>query len=352
MTCFRREAARISGMVRSSHEGYGKIKNAALRVRETPFFFIPYFIFPAKNQRQTGFLPPGLGYSSRNGAEIEVPFFWAISDQADATFYERFMSERGFMQGLEARYVAEEDSKGIFLFDVLSDKVESKDLGDPDQASLSPFARTNQTRYWLRGRMDQALPLDVAARFDADYVSDQADVEWSVPFLADFLIQLGDRLGVSNVKVLAHSLGSRGVLFALQRLRAETDRRPVMGPLVLIAPDFDSQTFVDKLPEITPLVEGVTLYASENDTPLKASRKLSGYPRLGEAGDFLTVLEGMETIDVSPAGRYQILGHEYFYFHPRVTADLVALLVYGKPASERPGLRKRNRQGIPYWEIE
>ena len=185
-----------------------------------------------------------------------------------------------------------------------------------------------------------------------DYVSDQADLEWSVSFLADLLTQLGDHLGVDNVQILAHSLGSRGVLFALQRLRAERDKRPVIGPLILIAPDFDSQTFADMLPEISPLTGGITLYASENDTPLKASRKLSGYPRLGEAGEFLTVLQGMETIDVSPAGRYQILGHEYFYFNPRVTADLVALLVGGKPAAERSGLRKRKRGGIPYWEIK
>ena len=185
-----------------------------------------------------------------------------------------------------------------------------------------------------------------------DYVSDQADVEWSVPFLADLIGQLGDRLGGDNVQVLAHSLGSRGATFALQRLRSNGGRQPAISRLILLAPDFDSQTFVDMLPEISPMAGGITLYASENDTPLKASRKLSGYPRLGEAGEYLTVVKGMETIDVSPAGLYQILGHEYFYFNPRVTADLVALLVGGKPPGERPGLRRKARDGIPYWEIK
>jgi esterase/lipase superfamily enzyme len=185
-----------------------------------------------------------------------------------------------------------------------------------------------------------------------DYVSDQADLEWSVSFLADLMKRLGYRFNPENVQVVAHSLGSRGVFFALQRLRAERVKQPVIGPLVLIAPDFDSQTFVDILPDIAPLTGRVTLYVSENDTPLKASRTLSGYPRLGEAGEFLTGIEGMETIDVSPAGRYQILGHEYFYFHPRVATDLVALLAGGKPAAQRSGLRKRKRGGISYWEIK
>jgi LPS-assembly protein len=154
-------------------EGYGKVKNTVFRIRDVPALYLPYAIFPVKTKRQSGFLPPRLGYSNLNGVDVELPFFWAIADDMDATFYERYMAERGLMQGLEARYVAEGDSKGTFLFDILSDKVEEKDLSDPDQVDLSPFPRTNQTRYWLRGRMDQALPLGVAARLDADYVSDQ-----------------------------------------------------------------------------------------------------------------------------------------------------------------------------------
>jgi esterase/lipase superfamily enzyme len=184
-----------------------------------------------------------------------------------------------------------------------------------------------------------------------EYVRDQADVEWSVPFLADLLTQLGARVGPANVKLLAHSLGTRGALFSLRRLAADSSERPAIGELVLLAPDFDSQTFVDQLPRLTPLVGGITIYASSKDAPLKVSRQLSGYPRLGEGGEFLTVAEGMETIDVSGSGRYQILGHEYFYYHPRVKADLIALLTTGQRAAERPGLRSRTRYAERYWEI-
>ena len=159
--------------VKITVEGYGSVKNAVFRIKDYPAFYLPYVIFPAKTKRQTGFLPPGLGYSSLLGAEAEVPFFWAISDQMDATFYERYMTERGFMQGFEYRYVAEGESKGTFLFDILSDKVKEKDMNDSDQAKLSPFPRTNDTRYWLRSRTDQQMPLGVRAKLDTDYVSDQ-----------------------------------------------------------------------------------------------------------------------------------------------------------------------------------
>ncbi len=112
---------------------------------------------------------------------------------------------------------------------------------------------------------------------------------------------------------------------------------PVIDQLVLMAPDFDSQTFIDLLPGLAPLAGGITLYASDKDTPLKLSHQLSGYPRLGEAGEYLTVIEAMDTIDVSSIGRYQITGHEYFYFHPLVTADLVSLLGTGAQPRSGPG---------------
>jgi esterase/lipase superfamily enzyme len=184
-----------------------------------------------------------------------------------------------------------------------------------------------------------------------DYLPDQVDIEWSVPFLANFVGDLADRVGPKRVQVLAHSMGSRGVLFALQRLGADSQERPVINKLVLLAPDFDSETFVDLLPRLTPLVSNLTLYASSNDTALMASRKLNGNPRLGEAGKFLTVVKGIETIDVSPVGRHQILGHEYFYYHPGVVADLVKLLSSGARAAERSTLRTQQRGGISYWEI-
>jgi LPS-assembly protein len=153
-------------------EGYGSAKNAVFRIRDMPAFYLPYALFPAKTKRQSGVLPPAVGYSNLNGMQVEVPIYWAISDRMDATFYEQYLSERGLMQGLEYRYVAEDESKGDFLFDVLQDKIGEKDLSDPDQRDIGPLPRTNETRYWLRSRTNQQLPLGVKAKLDTDYVSD------------------------------------------------------------------------------------------------------------------------------------------------------------------------------------
>lgn len=163
----------ISGSeVEVTVEGYGTVKHATFRIKDYPLLYVPYLIFPAKTRRQTGLLPPMGGYSSRNGIEIDLPFFWAISDAADLTFYQHYMTQRGYMQGVELRYVLSEQSRGMALFDVLSDERE-KDPNNVDDVAISPFPRTNKTRYWLRGRSDQDLPFGLFARADVDYVSDQ-----------------------------------------------------------------------------------------------------------------------------------------------------------------------------------
>ena len=207
---------------------------------------------------------------------------------------------------------------------------------------------TEMQRY-LEGRATVIVFSWPSNGLPSDYVKDLADIEWSVPQLSDFIGQLGERIGTGRLRVLAHSLGSRGVIQALLRLGAVKEQRPLLADLVLLAPDYDAQSFIDLLPRLQPLAAGITLYASANDTPLRLSRQLSGYPRLGEGGEYLTVVEGVETIDVTSAGMYQITGHEYFYFHPLVTADLQALLGDGVRAGERTGLQEMQRDGVRYW---
>jgi len=185
----------------------------------------------------------------------------------------------------------------------------------------------------------------------ADYVADQADLEWSVPALTRTIGKLADEFGASRIRLVAHSLGTRGVMQALTRLRLERRERPVSSQLVLIAPDYDREVFLERFPTVESLVGHVTIYASSKDTPLKVSAGLHGSPRLGQAGEHLTLIEGVDTIDVSTAGRYQLNGHEYHYFHPAVARDLVPLLAEGAKASQRPTTQARGRRGEIYWAI-
>jgi len=186
----------------------------------------------------------------------------------------------------------------------------------------------------------------------ADYVADQVDMEWSVPALADLMQRLRARIGPERLRLVAHSLGTRGVLFALGWLRLEGEQAPVADHLVLLAPDYDTAAFRQQFDHFRTMIDRLTLYASTNDTPLLFSQTLHGHPRLGQAGENLTLIEGMHTVDVSSLGRYHPTGHEYFFYHPVVAADLVESLALGKSPDERTHTRSQSRDGLAYWTLE
>jgi LPS-assembly protein len=103
--------------------GYGLMKNARFLTKGLPIFYSPIVPFPAKTKRQSGFLLPDISYSrQKDGLDIEVPFFWAISPQVDATFYQRYIEKRGFKEGAEFRYYLGDHSFGTLYGDFMEDR--------------------------------------------------------------------------------------------------------------------------------------------------------------------------------------------------------------------------------------
>jgi len=157
-------------------EGYGFAKHATFWIKSIPVMYTPYIVFPVKLKRQTGLLPPQMGYSTRNGIEYTQPFFWAINKSSDATFYEHHLQHRGDKIGLEYRYIFSKDSKGTLMYDYLNDRkiddgtgTSSKDWGYEDDDVLRP----NSDRYWFRMKNNQEMPLGFSAKLNLDIVSDQ-----------------------------------------------------------------------------------------------------------------------------------------------------------------------------------
>jgi len=102
---------RISGeSMDLSLEGTGTIRNGYFYILDVPVFYLPYGSFPLRTERQTGFLFPRLGQSSKDGFRFQLPFFWAISKSTDATVTVDYESRSrvGFMG--EARTKFDRDS--------------------------------------------------------------------------------------------------------------------------------------------------------------------------------------------------------------------------------------------------
>lgn len=74
--------------------------------------WVPFFAAALRRERQSGFLLPTVGTSSRKGVFAKIPYYWAISDSQDATFSLEPFSKRGVGLGGEYRYILSESHRG------------------------------------------------------------------------------------------------------------------------------------------------------------------------------------------------------------------------------------------------
>lgn len=86
----------------------------------------------------------------------------------------------------------------------------------------------------------------------------------------------------------------------------------IINQIILAAPDIDKDVFIQV---IMPKIKGIarlTLYSSDKDKALETSRIIQGnYFRLGEGGENIVVVDGIESIDASQVDT-DLLGHGYF----------------------------------------
>lgn len=149
-------------------EGYATFSNTTFDVMGVPTLWAPWFIFPVKTERQSGLLFPSFGFSDRDGFIAEQSYFQTLGDSQDLTLTANFMSRRGVDWGLEYRYSLNEDSKGMFMLDIMPEDRRGEDLFR-DGSNAEAY----NTRYWIRGKADHRLGPKTTLRLDMDIVSDR-----------------------------------------------------------------------------------------------------------------------------------------------------------------------------------
>jgi esterase/lipase superfamily enzyme len=185
------------------------------------------------------------------------------------------------------------------------------------------------------------------------YTHDETQARWALPDLRAFLELIAEQSGADAIHLLAHSMGNRAMTEALCQIAASTAKRSraPFNELMLTAPDIDADTFVrDIAPAMLPASARVTLYASSNDRALAFSKTVHGYPRAGESGEALVLVEGIDTIDVSAVDT-NFVGHFYYGDNRSVLSDLFNL-IQGQAAERRFGLRPRKKNDRSYWVFQ
>jgi LPS-assembly protein len=71
-------------------------RHTLFRLKRVPIFYLPYFYRPlGKNSRQSGFLTPNFGNSSRYGYMYGGGYYWAINRSYDTTAMVQYFTTRG-----------------------------------------------------------------------------------------------------------------------------------------------------------------------------------------------------------------------------------------------------------------
>lgn len=124
-----------------------KARNVTFRIKGVPVLYTPYFWAPIVTERRTGLLSPTLGYRDLTGFFYRQPFFWAMAENRDATFFLDYYGERAFGQGLEYRYVEGPGISGSLNLYRLADEIRDRDF-------VEVRAGHRQTGRYVSGFMD------------------------------------------------------------------------------------------------------------------------------------------------------------------------------------------------------
>ena len=162
---------------------YGTAKHMRLEVKDIPIAYAPYFRFPVGPDRLTGFLFPSMSLGSDGLDDIEVPFYWNIAPQMDATITPRYLQDHGYMVSTEVRHMSvnfDTILDGSFLSndrDGLSERLrEQLENGEIEEEEAYKYRGEDRWQYNLsqKGGRNQrwSTEIDYTELSDTDYIRD------------------------------------------------------------------------------------------------------------------------------------------------------------------------------------
>jgi len=156
----------------------GRFRGAMLKFLGVPIFYAPKLSLPLNEQRKSGLLVPSAGYSSRNGMDLTLPYYFNLAPNYDATFIPRLLSKRGVLLGGEFRFLTQHH-KGELFAEILPDDNESREYSTRGAIRARSHSNLNF--------LTQGLSADV----DINWVSDD-----------DYLDDMGRSLAVTSTRHL------------------------------------------------------------------------------------------------------------------------------------------------------
>ena len=173
------------------------------------------------------------------------------------------------------------------------------------------------------------------------YPYDLESADLTVNYLVDFLAHVVAATEADKIHLIAHSMGNRPLLQALEKLKLMGSAAGTfkVGEVVMASPDVEVDRFKQLVAAVYDPRGGMTLYASTRDWALRASQWVWGAgPRAGYVStDGPLITNGVDSIDVSAAGANPFeLNHDVYVSSPAIFKDMRIMLQRGlRPPDQR-----------------
>ena len=211
--------------VRLGTGNYVTLNHPSFRIKGVPVFYLPYAVFPYRDERTTGFLPPHLGSDSNHGAVVRGEFFWAMTDWMDSTFGLEYFSERGYRPYAEYRYSLDSQSDGQVRGSFIHDRKTGEDL-------WQMFLQQRQAFGWgINGvtQLDLRSERDIQRRFARNIQQESMTHTASFASLSKHFANSRVTLQADTFEGIPDS-GSDATFARLPSLYLEQFPTPLLGP--------------------------------------------------------------------------------------------------------------------------
>ncbi len=168
-----------TGTVALDDVAYGQNASLWLADKVPLIPWVPFFAAALRRERQSGFLYPEFGDSSKKGFFTKIPYFWAINDSQDLTVALDTYTRRGLGVEGEYRYIWSEQQRGafsgFFIREFLRPSEDRERLDIPENRGAFNFKHDWQIAPRLSFKVDaNAVTDDLVYREYGDLLRDRA----------------------------------------------------------------------------------------------------------------------------------------------------------------------------------
>jgi LPS-assembly protein len=146
-------------------EGLGHFSSSAMRVKGVPVFYMPYMVWPIKQERAPGLLFPRLGYSNVRGFNFGLPLYIPIGRSYDTTIFADYYTDGYFGLGNNWRWAPVKGALGEINLYALWDQ-------EREEAEWKVFGRHNQRDFLgfqLLAQVENLSDIDFWQDFDRSF---------------------------------------------------------------------------------------------------------------------------------------------------------------------------------------